>query len=166
MGRIVNIVISPMAREDLEAVAALEMEAFAEPWSREVFDAELLQSNRVYVVAKDPAGVVCGYGGITVVGEDAHLVTLAVAPAHQERGLGSRLMLRLIGEASARNIRHLALEVRESNQAAQELYQKFGFERAGLRKGYYRTEDAVIMWAVDIDSADYRNRLDHIGRTA
>jgi len=161
-----TVSIEPMTPEDLAAVVSVEGESFTEPWSQDLFGAEIIQANRLYVVAKDPSGEVCGYGGIMVSGEDAHIVTLAVAPEHREQGLGSRLLLRLINEASARQVHHLTLEVRESNIAAQDLYRKFGFDRAGIRRGYYRTEDAVIMWAVDIDSPAYRDRLHQIGRTA
>lgn len=161
-----SVSISALTPEDLDAVVAVEGESFAEPWSQDLFDGEIAKDNRSYVVAKDVRGVVCGYGGVMVIGEDAHIVTLAVAPAHRERGLGSRLLMRLIEDASRRGAHHLTLEVRDSNIAAQELYRKFGFRQAGVRKRYYRTEDAVIMWAVDIDSAAYQARLDQIRRTA
>ena len=162
----VSVSIEPMHPGDLEAVAAVEAEAFAEPWSQELFTCEIAQQSRVYFVAKDAAGAVCGYGGIMVTGPDAHVVTLAVAVPYRERGLGSRLMMRLITAAAERGVHHLTLEVRDSNKAAQELYRKFGFERAGVRKRYYRTEDAVIMWAMNIDSSGYQERLDRIGRSA
>ncbi len=56
----------------------------------------------------------------------------------------------------------MTLEVRSSNAAARALYGRFGFDEAGVRKDYYRDmgEDAVIMWARAIDSADYSARLD------
>jgi ribosomal-protein-alanine N-acetyltransferase len=101
-----------------------------------------------------------------LVGEDAHVVTLAVAPGYRERGVASGIMMELIGLARANGARHLTLEVRESNQAALELYRKFGFEPAGTRKGYYTTEDAVVMWAVDIDSVDYQVTLASIRKEA
>ena len=101
-----------------------------------------------------------------LVGEDAHVVTLAVAPAHREKGLASRMLMELIDIARAHGVRHLTLEVRESNEAALELYHQFGFEPAGTRKGYYTTEDAVVMWAVDIDSTDYEGTLASIREEA
>ena len=75
-------------------------------------------------------------------------------------------MMELIDLARANGARHLTLEVRESNQAALELYRKFGFEPAGTRKGYYTTEDAVVMWAIDIDSVDYQVTLTSIRKEA
>jgi ribosomal-protein-alanine N-acetyltransferase len=159
------MVIRPLRQADLDAVIQVEAASFVEPWSRSLFTEEIAQPTRRYVAATDE-GSVCGYGGIMLVGEDAHVVTLAVAPGYRERGVASRIMMELIGLARANGARHLTLEVRESNQAALELYRKFGFEPAGTRKGYYTTEDAVVMWAVDIDSVDYQVTLASIREEA
>lgn len=150
--------IRPLLDGDLDSVIEVETASFVEPWSRALFAEEIAQPTRRYITATD-AGSVLGYGGIMLVGEDAHVVTLAVEPEHREKGLASRLLMALIDIARANGARHLTLEVRESNKAALELYRKFGFEPAGIRKGYYATEDAVVMWAVDIDSADYEVTL-------
>ena len=69
------------------------------------------------------------------------------------------IMLVLVATALARGARHLTLEVRVSNVAAQALYRRFGFAPVGLRKNYYRNEDAMVMWATDIDRDDYQERL-------
>jgi len=159
------MVIRPLDQVDLDAVIEVEAASFVEPWSRSLFAEEIAQPTRRYVAATDE-GSVRGYGGIMLVGEDAHVVTLAVAPGYRERGVASRIMMELIGLARANGARHLTLEVRESNQAALELYRKFGFEPAGTRKGYYTTEDAVVMWAVDIDSVDYQVTLASIRKEA
>ncbi len=157
--------IRPLEHGDLDAVLEIEMVSFVEPWSRSLLAKEVAQPTRRYVVVTDQ-GAICGYGGLMLVGEDAHVVTLAVAPARRERGVGSHLMMELIEIARANGARHLTLEVRESNQAALELYRKFAFESAGTRKGYYTTEDAVVMWAVDIDSAGYQATLSSIREKA
>ena len=86
----------------------------------------------------------------------------ASSPEQRGRGLGTRLMLALAEEALAAGSSHLTLEVRVSNEAAQRLYHRFGFETVGLRRHYYRDEDALIMWALDADSADYARRLAEI----
>lgn len=150
---------------DLDSVLEVESASFVEPWSRSLFAEEIAQPNRRYLAAFD-GNAVCGYGGVMLVGEDAHVVTLAVAPDYRERGVASRLLMALIDAAGAGGARHLTLEVRESNQAALELYRKFGFEPAGTRKGYYKTEDAVVMWAVDIDSVGYQGTLSSIRKEA
>ncbi len=160
-----NISLRPLDEADLDEVAVVEAASFVEPWSRALFTEEISQPSRRYVAALDGEHI-CGYGGIMLVGEDAHLVTLAVAPGYREQGLASRLLVDLIDMARANGARHLTLEVRESNAAALELYRKFGFEPAGRRKGYYTTEDAVVMWAIDIDSVDYQQTLASIRQEA
>ena len=148
-----------MTPDDLPAVVDVESASFAEPWPLHLFRAELAQPNRVYLVVEG-AGSICGFGGVMLVGEDAHIVTLAVAPGQRQRGVGSLLMVSLVDAAKHRGARNLTLEVRSSNDTAQHLYRKFGFEEVGLRRDYYRTEDALVMWAIDIDSERYQGTLD------
>lgn len=162
---IVNLTLRTLDETDLDAVIEVEAASFVEPWSRSLFSEEIAQPSRRYVAA-DHDGAVCGYGGIMIVGEDAHLVTLAVAPGYREKGIASRVLMELIRLAAGAGARHLTLEVRESNRAARDLYHKFGFQPAGTRKGYYSSEDAVVMWAVDIDSVDYQQTLASIRREA
>ena len=153
--------IRPMGPDDIPAVAALEERVFADPWSENAFREELATASRRYLVAEEGRAIL-GYGGLLVVEDDAHIVTLAVEPGTRGRGLGTRLMLRLAEEALRAGAAHLTLEVRVSNQPAQSLYRRFGFETVGLRRHYYRDEDALIMWALDIDSEGYRRRLTEI----
>ena len=155
----------PLIASDLPAVMEIETAAFAQPWSAALFADELVQPSRRYIAA-EADDVLCGYGGIMLVGEDATVLTLAVAPAWREKGVASRILLELIELARRDGAGHVTLEVRESNEAALLLYAKFGFRAAGRRKGYYGTEDAVVMWAVDIDSPEYRQRVDDIKEEA
>jgi ribosomal-protein-alanine N-acetyltransferase len=157
--------IRPMAPADIPAVAAMESVVFIDPWSVNAFHEELAADGRRYLVAEE-GGAIVGYGGLLVVGEDTHIITLAVAPEAQRRGLGTRLMLALVAEALDAGSSHLTLEVRVSNEAAQRLYHRFGFEKVGLRRHYYRDEDALIMWAMDVDSTDYARRLAEIREEA
>lgn len=160
MARVITSV-RPMTPEDIPAVAAMERVAFTDPWSVNAFHEELAAAGRRYLVVEEGEAIV-GYGGLLVVGEDTHIVTLAVAPGDRGRGLGTRLMVALVEEALAAGSSHLTLEVRVSNETAQRLYHRFGFETVGLRRHYYRDEDALIMWAMDVDSADYARRLAEI----
>lgn len=153
--------IRPMEAGDVPAVALLENRVFPDPWSENAFREELAGPGRRYLVAGE-GGAVVGYGGLLVVGDDAHITTLAVEPESRGKGLGTRLMLRLAGEAREAGAAHLTLEVRVSNHPAQSLYRRFGFETVGLRRHYYRNEDALIMWALDIDSEGYQRRLAQI----
>jgi len=150
-----------MRPEDVPAVTQLEESIFPDPWSENAFREELVAPGRRYVVAEE-GGTIVGYAGLLVVGDDSHVVTLAVHPDARGRGLGTRFMLRLVEEALAAGALHLTLEVRVSNHPAQSLYRRFGFETVGLRRHYYRDEDALIMWAMDIDSREYQQRLAEI----
>jgi ribosomal-protein-alanine N-acetyltransferase len=148
-----------MSRSDIPAVAELESEIYDQPWPPRVFFDELAMENRRYLVATDGAGLVLGYCGLLIVEEDAHVTTIAVAPRARGHQLGSRLMLEMVDAALDADTRHLTLEVRVSNDAAQKLYERFGFEPVGRRKNYYKDEDALVMWATDIDTDEYQNRV-------
>lgn len=157
--------IRSMKRRDIPAVSALETAIYDEPWSPRVFFDELALDSRAYVVAVDETSTIIGYGGLLIVEEDAHITTLAVAPEIRGRQLGKRLMIALVDRALASGARHLTLEVRVSNAQAQGLYERFGFEPVGRRKNYYPNEDALVMWATDIDTPEYRELLDRIRAT-
>ena len=120
------------------ALLPLERELFApEPWSERLFWSELGQlDTRHYLVALD-GGQVVGYAGLCDYPDEAFVQTLAVAPAAQRAGLGARLLTALLAEATRRGQRTVSLEVRADNQTAQRLYDRHGFTRTGLRRGYY-----------------------------
>lgn len=153
--------IRQMTRHDIPAVATLEQAVYETPWSVRVFYDELALENRRYIVAEED-GEVAGYGGMLVVENDGHVTTLAVDPQARRQRLGTRLMMALIGSATEMGVSHLTLEVRKSNAGAQALYERFGFAPVGLRKNYYRDEDALVMWANDIDGVEYQARLMHV----
>ena len=96
-----------------------------------------------------------------VVDDEAHVNNIAVDPAWQGRGLGAVLLFDLVRTALDRGARHLTLEVRVGNEPALALYRRFGMAPVGVRPNYYPEtgEDALIMWARDIDSEDYAERL-------
>ncbi|HZQ28298.1 MAG TPA: ribosomal protein S18-alanine N-acetyltransferase [Acidimicrobiales bacterium] len=151
----------PMRRRHLRGVLRIEAEVYPRPWSLSLFLSELaLRSTRAYTVARVD-GVVVGYCGLMLTGPDAHVTTIAVDPDWHRSGIGSRLLLHMARQAVARGAAHLTLEVRVSNRPAQELYRKFGFRPAGIRKNYYveTNEDALVMWADDIDQPAYAARL-------
>jgi ribosomal-protein-alanine N-acetyltransferase len=151
-----------MGRGDIPAVAALEAVIYPQPWSPRVFFDELAMDSRSYVVAIDAGGTLIGYGGLLLVEEDAHITTVAVDPEVRGQHVGSRVMLALVERALAAGARHLTLEVRITNSVAQGLYDRFGFDPIGRRKNYYKDEDALVMWATDIDTAEYAERLTSI----
>lgn len=156
--------IRDMDLGDIPGVAVLEREIFPEPWSLRIFYDELSLDTRSYLVAEAENGI-AGYGGVLLVEEDAHVTTLAVAPWARGRRLGTSLLMALVDRSLAGGARHLTLEVRASNESARLLYERFGFAPVGKRKNYYKDEDAVVMWAIDIDTDEYAQRLDEIRAT-
>ena len=153
-----------MRRRHLRAVLRIEAQVYARPWSLSLFVSELaLRTSRAYYVAR-VGGVLCGYAGLMVTGEDGHVTTLAVDPSWHRRKIGTRLLLVQAREAIRRGATSLTLEVRVGNTGAQGMYRRFGFRPAGIRKNYYveTNEDALVMWAHDIETPDYRRRLAEI----
>ncbi len=153
--------VVPMQRRHLRAVMRIEHEAYPRPWSSTLFLSELSQrASRRYAVAVVGPRVV-GYAGLMLVEEDGHVNTLTVDPVWHRHGIGTLLLLDLARVAVTRGARHLTLEVRAGNEGAQALYRKFGFAPVGLRRNYYSEtgEDAIVMWARDIDDERYAARL-------
>lgn len=153
-----------MTADDIDAALGLEERVYAQAWSRQVFTDELDQPTRRYLVA-DVAGSLAGYGGVMLVGDEAHITTVVVDPLHRQSRIGTRLMLALVDKALGAGAKALTLEVRVSNEAAQALYRRFGMAPVGVRKQYYRDEDALIMWVHDIDGGDFLTRLAEIRET-
>ena len=157
----VDVHLVPMRRRHLRSVLRIEAQVYPRPWSLSLFMSELaLRGSRAYYVAR-VGGTVVGYSGLMLTGEDAHVTTIAVDPAWHRHKIGTRMLLNLARQAQKRDARHLTLEVRMSNEPAQAMYRRFGFRPAGIRKNYYveTNEDALVMWADDIDTDEYAERL-------
>ncbi|MDA8080198.1 MAG: ribosomal protein S18-alanine N-acetyltransferase [Actinomycetota bacterium] len=153
--------LTTMRKRHLDMVLDIEHRAYQNPWSRTVFESELSQGiTRSYIVALN-GRVVVGYCGVLYVVDEAHITNIAVDPNWHRMHIGTRLLSDMVRRAWNRRIGAITLEVRVSNFNAQRLYQKFGFQPAGVRKGYYQesNEDALIMWAYDVDSPEYHERL-------
>jgi ribosomal-protein-alanine N-acetyltransferase len=153
--------IVPLRRRHLRAVLRIESQVYPRPWSLPLFMSELnLRTSRVYVAARVD-GVIVGYAGLMIAGDEAHVTNIAVDPAWQRQKIGSRLLAHLFRATVAQGARHLTLEVRVSNAGAQAMYRRFGFEPAGIRKNYYAEskEDALVMWAHDLDTGAAADRL-------
>jgi ribosomal-protein-alanine N-acetyltransferase len=132
----------------LDDVLALENDLFVDDrWTARAYWSELGQlDTRHYLVALDGAAV-RGYAGLCDYPDEAFVQTIAVARSAQRSGLGARLLQALLDEAARRNQRRVLLEVRADNTPAIALYEKFGFRRSGLRRGYYQPSgaDALVM---------------------
>ena len=159
-----TVVVATMRRRHLRGVLQIEQQVYPRPWTFGLFLSELGQrSTRLYLVARVGHRVV-GYIGMLRSIDDGHITTIAVDPAWQRRGIASRLLSVAARAAVARGCHNLTLEVRVSNLGAQALYRRFGFVPAGMRKGYYpeNGEDALVMWATDVNAPAYSRRLAEI----
>ena len=160
----VTVHLVPLRRRHLRSVLKIEAQVYPRPWTFTLFMSELnMRTSRYYIAARVGTSVV-GYAGLMYAADEAHITNIAVDPAWQRHHIGSRLLLNLARTAPRFGARHLTLEVRVSNVAAQALYGRFGFRTEGLRKNYYAesNEDALIMWAHGIDSPEYLSRLAEI----
>ncbi|TAN30365.1 MAG: ribosomal-protein-alanine N-acetyltransferase [Actinomycetota bacterium] len=159
-----SLEVVAMRKKHLDQVMDIERRAYPNPWTRSVFESELSQGvTRSYIVALHSRAVT-GYCGTLYIIDEAHITNIAVDPDWQRMHIGTLLMSEIVRRAWNRNIQAITLEVRVSNFKAQRLYQRFGFQPAGIRKGYYQenNEDALIMWAYDIDSGEYHERIKNI----
>ncbi|MFI9820028.1 ribosomal protein S18-alanine N-acetyltransferase [Streptomyces sp. NPDC052013] len=137
---------------DIEPVLELERELFPEDaWSRGMFWSELAhargpEATRRYVIAQEGDRIV-GYAGLAASGEQADIQTIAVTRDHWGTGLGSRLLTDLLRAATAFECSEVMLECRIDNVRAQKLYERFGFETIGVRRGYYQpgNVDALVL---------------------
>ena len=155
------MLISDMKPLDIDAALRIEEASSPQPWTREIFGDELADtSSRSYRVGCIN-GQVVGFCGLMIQPDEGHITNIAVSPGFRGLGLGAALLLDTVKIAVARKVRALTLEVRVSNAPARVLYQRFGFAPVGVRPNYYRVdnEDALIMWAHDIEAAPYGVRL-------
>ncbi|MCX5604237.1 ribosomal protein S18-alanine N-acetyltransferase [Streptomyces phaeochromogenes] len=151
-------VLREMRWWDIEPVLELEKDLFPEDaWSRGMFWSDLAHARgpgatRRYVVAEiagDAAGGarIVGYGGLAAAGDVGDVQTIAVAREHWGTGLGAQILTELLRAATAFECAEVMLECRVDNIRAQKLYERFGFEAIGFRRGYYQpgNVDALVM---------------------
>ena len=137
---------------DIDPVLELEKDLFPEDaWSRGMFWSELAhargsEATRRYVVAVE-GGQLVGYAGLAASGDLGDVQTIAVRRDQWSTGLGSRLLTELLRAATAFECAEVMLECRVDNVRAQKLYERFGFEPIGFRRGYYQpgNVDALVM---------------------
>jgi [ribosomal protein S18]-alanine N-acetyltransferase len=134
--------------EDLDAIAAIEAACFERPWNREIYEQELANpiARLDVLLGAAPLGFACTWHVV----DEAHLLRIAIDPAHQRRGLARRLLDALTARAAAQGCVHIDLEVAADNAAALALYQACGFVQIGRRPGYYSVPpgDALLLRAM------------------
>lgn len=142
-----TVIIRRMTKEDLHAVSDIEEATFARPWSLDSFRHELERNVAArYLVAVMDERVV-GYAGAWIIFDESHITNIAVAEEFRGRGIGKQLTKALIQYLSNLGASYATLEVRVSNERAQNLYKGLGFVSVGKRKKYYEDngEDAYLM---------------------
>jgi len=142
-------VLREMRWWDIDPVMALENELFGdEAWSPTMFWSELAEhTTRHYLVATSHDQVIAYAGLCAYPPHESYVQTIAVAPPAQGHGLGTQLLTELIESSVRLGCRRLDLEVRADNDVAVRLYERHGFVRVGLRRGYYQPSgaDALVM---------------------
>lgn len=159
-----TVVVVALTPAHLDAVTAIESRVAVAGWSRRIFEHELVDDrSRCYLVAQPSIAqddAVLGYCGMQLLTDQAHITTVAVDPPVRRQGIATRLLVELLREARARGAVSATLEVRTDNVAAQRLYARLGFRPVGIRPRYYAgATDALIMWAHDVDGADFGRLL-------
>ncbi|MDF1511600.1 ribosomal protein S18-alanine N-acetyltransferase, partial [Robertmurraya sp. DFI.2.37] len=136
-----------MEEKDIDQIVFIENESFTSPWSRESFVNELTKNRfALYTVLEDEDGV-CGYCGVWIIVDEAHITNIAVLPKYRGKKLGEALLKKVMEIAKEKGAKTMTLEVRVSNHIAQSLYRKLGFQNGGIRKSFYTDnhEDALVM---------------------
>lgn len=139
--------VRTMNYPDLKQVVDVEKKAYLYPWTLGIFRDCLRVGHSAWVVTLDAR--IIGYGVVMLSPGEAHILNLCIDPDYQAKGLGRYLLRHLVKKSNQTDIDMVLLEVRRSNEAAQQLYQSEGFHELGVRKDYYPViygrEDAIIL---------------------
>lgn len=145
--------VDALGERDLDALLVLEERCFANPWTREMYAQELRRAGhqRVNLAARDATSGnrLVGAAVTARIGDSWHVMNVLVDPSARRRGIAARLLQDVLDRTAELGAGEgWTLEVRDENEAAIELYRRFGFDVAGRRPGYYQDtgEDALVMW--------------------
>ena len=143
----VAIDIRSLVLDDLAEIETIERRAYHTPWSRSMFASELAKGTSICLGAFEGDRLI-GYVINSRYVDAWHVMNVAVDPDHRRRGIATRMLEALFEMTEHDGRRGYTLEVRVSNQGAIDLYERLGFERRGVRRGYYtdNREDALVMW--------------------
>ena len=150
-----DVIIRRMTMADVDGVAAVEAATFPTPWSRDAFASEMKNVAARYLVAEKD-GKIIGYAGAWIIIDESHITNIAVLSDYRGQGIGRRLTEGLMQYLSNLGAAYATLEVRKSNEVAQNLYVSLGFIKLGVRKRYYEDndEDALLMVCAHMPEAD------------
>ncbi len=154
-----DLKIQSLTRDNLTELLELDKACFNGLWTMEGYLRELESPNSHFFGLFSPFNdsELLGMGCFWSILEEAHITILAVHPEYHGRGLGKALLYVLLQTAVDLGLERATLEVRDSNQVAISLYQKFGFKTAGKRRGYYKdnNEDALILWLCELQQPHF-----------
>ncbi|GAE37268.1 ribosomal protein S18-alanine N-acetyltransferase [Halalkalibacter akibai] len=137
-----------MTLEDLDAVVEVERNSFSTPWDPGIFRNEITSNQFAHYLVYELNDEIIGYCGLWIVMDEAQITNIAIHSKHRGYKHGERLLSYVIAFVKQMGVLKLSLEVRVSNNVAQSLYRKMGFQEGGVRKNYYADngEDALVMW--------------------
>src|SRR3954454_3369539 len=137
-----SLEVTKMRRRHLRGVMAIERQAYARPWTPNLFVAEMSEpNNRNYLVARIDKDVV-GYAGLIWYGDEAHVTNIAVDPMLQGHGIAHRLLAEEIVAPRDMGATASSLEVRVTNWGGQGVYARFGFRPVGMRRNFFAERHA------------------------
>lgn len=143
---IMNLKLSKMSIEDLNSIKNILASEFDNFWSYDVLEKELECYNSYVIVAKVDENTIVGFAGLKVILDEADIMNIVVKKDFRHNGIGSVLLENLINYSKDLNLKTITLEVNENNLSAIRLYDKFSFDKLGIRKNYYDGKsDAIIM---------------------
>ena len=142
-----DVTVEKMNSFNILGVKEISDLSFSSPWSLLSMEKELINKNAIYIVVKLGSKVVA-FGGMWIIFDEGHITNIAVHPDFRKNNFGDTVVENLIKIAKDKNMASLTLEVRSSNIAAINLYEKHNFSVEGIRKNYYQNprEDGYIMW--------------------
>ena len=147
-----------MLFEDVPRVTEIEASAYTSPWTAGIFRDCIRVGYRCFVYEQD--GVIQAYGLISIAAGEAHVLNICVAKEHQGKGIGKKMLYKLLYTAEEKGVDSVFLEVRESNLVAIQLYEQEGFNRIGVRKNYYPSEvgrEDALVFARELNLEDEQN---------
>jgi len=143
-----DVIIRQAGPADAADIYEIEQICFPDRWSRDSIRYELEENDRAFYLVAEHSGKVVGYMGLWWILDEGHITNVAVRPGFRNRKIAEGIIRVMLEHTIGAGILHHTLEVRRDNRPAINLYEKFGFEVDGVRKGYYQFdgEDALIMW--------------------
>jgi [ribosomal protein S18]-alanine N-acetyltransferase len=163
------LALQPLSSQHLLDAVELDRRCLGGLWTQDGYQREIDSPNSDLLVLQriepemkgETSSTSIGLACAWAIADEAHITLLAIDPAYRQQGLGQMLLYALLVLAWRRSLKWATLEVRLSNQTAISLYQKFGFESVGQRRGYYQDtgEDALILWRKGLQRPEFEDAL-------